>query len=204
MTATDISSGARFGFNQGTFDAICSDLNAVPLSSPVTINNYGGKCNYAVPVMLQLFKDPATAPRPAARAMEHLKDLEAYRDGGRRPFIHLVDGGLADNLGMRAMLEVLEELEAMHSLDRKTPFDRVRRLIVFVVNSLSSPKPNWDQTERPPSDVVLLIKATGVPIDHYSREAVELLKDMLARWQAMRRIRESTAFADKTRRSRSS
>lgn len=209
VTATDISSGARFGFNQGTFDAICSDLHAVPLSraaaassavpfalSPVTINNYGGKCNFAMPMMLELFKDPATVPRPAARAMEHLKGLEVYGDGGQRPFIHLVDGGLADNLGMRSMLEVLEELEALHSVDRRTPFDHVRRLIIFVVNSQSSPKTNWDQSERPPSDIALLIKATGVPIDHYSHEAVELLKDMLARWQAMRRIRESAAFSN--------
>ena len=31
-SATDISTGSRFVFNQGTFDVICSDLNAVPLS----------------------------------------------------------------------------------------------------------------------------------------------------------------------------
>src|SRR5204863_4898413 len=50
-TATDISSGARFGFNQAIFDVICSDLLSVPLSraaaassavpfalSPVTMN----------------------------------------------------------------------------------------------------------------------------------------------------------------------
>jgi NTE family protein len=30
-SATDISTGARFVFNQSTFDVICSDLNAVPL-----------------------------------------------------------------------------------------------------------------------------------------------------------------------------
>jgi NTE family protein len=61
-SATDISTGARFVFNQNTFDVICSDLNAVPLSraaaassavpvvlSPVTINNYGGTCNTRLP-----------------------------------------------------------------------------------------------------------------------------------------------------------
>ena len=31
-SATDISTGARFVFSQTTFDVICSDLNAVPLS----------------------------------------------------------------------------------------------------------------------------------------------------------------------------
>ncbi len=35
----------------------------------------------------------------------------------------------------------------------------------------------------------ILLKATGVPIDHYSYEAVELLKDISARWETARRIR---------------
>ncbi len=34
------------------------------------------------------------------------------------------------------------------------------------------------------------MKATGVPIDHYSYEAVELLKDISARWQEARRLRD--------------
>ncbi len=48
---------------------------------------------------------------------------------------------------------------------------------MFVVNSLSSPPTNWDESEAPPGTVDILLKATGVPIDHYSYEAVELLKD---------------------------
>ena len=58
-SATDISTGGRVPFNQNMFNVLCSDLNAVRLSraaaassavpvvlSPVTINNYGGTCNY--------------------------------------------------------------------------------------------------------------------------------------------------------------
>jgi NTE family protein len=61
-SATDISTGARFVFTQTTFDILCSELNAVPLSraaaassavpvvlSPVTINNYAGTCNQKFP-----------------------------------------------------------------------------------------------------------------------------------------------------------
>ena len=35
----------------------------------------------------------------------------------------------------------------------------------------------------------ILLKATGVPIDHYSYEAVEQLKDIAARWQTARELR---------------
>jgi len=37
--------------------------------------------------------------------------------------------------------------------------------------------------------VKILLKATGVPIDHYSYEAIELLKDISARWEKLRQIR---------------
>jgi NTE family protein len=33
-----------------------------------------------------------------------------------------------------------------------------------------------------------------VPIDHYSYDTVEEIRDAIARWQSMRRIRESVAF----------
>ena len=40
----------------------------------------------------------------------------------------------------------------------------------------------------------LLLKATGVPIDHYSRDSVELLKDIAARWRERREIRASVTL----------
>ena len=208
VTATDISTGARVGFHQGIFDIVCSDLGAVRLSrvaaassavpfalAPVTFNNYGGTCHYELPPMLTVFSDPRTAPRPAARMLAHLKDLESLGDSAHRPYLHLLDGGLSDNLGMRGVLEALDDLEALNSVGLPTPLDEVRRVIMFVVNSRSSPRTNWDQSERPPSEIALLIKATGVPIDHYSYDTVETVRDMIARWQTMRRLRESAAFA---------
>ena len=69
-SATDISTGARFVFNQSIFDVICSDLDALPLSraaaassavpvvlSPITINNYGGNCNTVTPAWVKRFTD---------------------------------------------------------------------------------------------------------------------------------------------------
>ncbi len=205
-SATDISTGARLGFIQQAFDYLCSDLDAVPLSraaatssavpfalSPVTFNNYGGSCKYNAPPWTEAFADPATAPRPAARMIKHFQELQAYQHGGR-PYIHLVDGGLADNLGMRAVLELVDGIEALHLIGRPTPLDHARRIVFVVVNSRSTPKTNWDEVERAPGDVELLIKATGVPIDHYSYEAVEQLRDTIARWQTMQRIRDSAAL----------
>ena len=201
-SATDLSSGARFPFTQSIFDVLCSDLDAVPLSraaaassavpvvlSPVTVNNYGGTCNFAFPAWARNFMTSDNPTRPAARAIKDFKEVQAYGDGARRPYLHLVDGGVSDNVAMRSVLDVIQLLEALHGAGIPTPLDHVRRIIVLVVNSLSSPPVKWDESESPPGSVEVLLKATGVPIDHYSSEAVELLKDMSARWRAMRQLR---------------
>ncbi len=70
--------------------------------------------------------------------------------------------------------------------------------MVFIVNSLSVPPTNWDESETPPGTVEILLKAAGTPIDAYSYEATELLKDTAARWQTMRLIRNSAAMAGNT------
>jgi NTE family protein len=203
VSTTDIATGGRVVFQQNIFNVLCSDLDAVPLSraaaassavpvvlSPVTINNYGGTCNFTAPAWVQLFTRSANPPRPAARAIRELKEAESYNDSVHHPYIHLVDGGVADNVGMRGVLDALEFLEALHDAGQPTPLDRARRIIVFVVNSLSSPPTNWDESESPPGTVDILLKATGVPIDHYSYEAVELLKDIAARWEKDRKTRD--------------
>jgi NTE family protein len=208
VSATDISTGSRFVFNQRTFDIICSDLNAVALSraaaassavpvvlSAVTINNYGDTCNAVTPSWAKPFLESAEPPRPAARALRSLKAAQALADSVHRPYLHLVDGGVSDNVGMRAVLDALEILETFHEVALPTALDSAKRIIVFVVNSLSSPPTNWDESENPPGTVDILLKAAGTPIDAFSYESVELLRDNAARWQTLRLIRSSAAYA---------
>ncbi|MBU3627255.1 patatin-like phospholipase family protein [Polynucleobacter sp. JS-Safj-400b-B2] len=206
-SGTDISSGGGFTFDQSFFDYLCSDLLGVPLSraaasssavpfvlSSVTYNNYAGRCKFIEPDYLARFENSANAPRPAARLIKEMNDLKLYHDQKDNPYIHVVDGGVADNLAMRQMLNFLEGLEAMHLSGKATQFDNVKRIIVVVVNALSSPKTTWNESIDGPGAIELLIKAAGVPIDHYSYEEVETLKDTQARWNSMRTLRDSRLF----------
>lgn len=210
-SATDLSTGARFVFNQTTFDILCSDLNAVRLSraaaassavpvvlSSVTLNNYGGTCNMTPPAWAAPFLDTPDPPRPAARAVRSLKMAMALGDSANRPFVHLVDGGVADNLGMRGVLDSFEILQALHAIGRPTPLDSARRIVVFVVNSISAPPTNWDKSEEPPGTVSTMLKAAGTPIDQNSYENVEQLKDMSSQWHTIRLVAHSAAMASNT------
>jgi NTE family protein len=208
VSATELSTGSRIVFVPQNFDVMCADLHPIRLSraaaassavpvvlSPITINNYGGSCDYQQPPWLRAFAELPNPPRPAARALNRLQELQSLDNGVEDPYFHLVDGGISDNLGLRSVLDVLETFEALHEAGQPTPLDHIHRIIIFVVNSLSIPSTKWNKSEHPPGTIDVLIKSAGVPIDRYSGEMVEQLKDIDARWRTLRRIRESGAFA---------
>lgn len=199
--ATDLSTGSRFVFHQAMFDVICSDLGAVKLSraaatssavpvvlSPITLNNYGGKCNLKPPSWAIPFIGVEEPPRPAARAFRTLENTRAFADSANRPYIHLVDGGVSDNLGLRGVLDALQVMQALHLAGRPTPLDHARRIVVVVVNSLSAPPIDWDKREEPPNSIETMLKSAGTPIDQNSFENVEQLKDMAHEWRLLRRL----------------
>ena len=208
--ATELTSGARVVFLPQNFDVMCADLSGFKLSraaaassavpvvlSPVTINNYGGHCDYREPAWLKAFADQRNPPRPAGRILKRLRELEQLDDASEDRYFHLVDGAVSDNLGLRGVLDFLEGFEALRLAGQPTPLDQVRRIIVFVVNSASSPSFNWNERENSPGAVSILVKASGVPVDRYASESIELLRDIDARWTALRAIRDSAAFDQK-------
>jgi NTE family protein len=104
---------SRFAFDQGQFDLMCSDLSqfriadataassALPLLlSPITVKNYAGTCGFQLPPQLaEVMQMPGQQQR--------IKEELSYLDQDRRPYVHLLDGGLADNIGMRNVLDAL-------------------------------------------------------------------------------------------------
>lgn len=189
-SGTDISTGSRLIFFQNDFDLLCSDLNQVRLSraaatssavpvvlSPVTFDNYGGQCNFKYPVWVKSVVNPERDARPVARALERYHEMESFQNSKDRPYIHLVDGGVSDNIGVRPALEFLEELEASAAYSDEVGFGDTRRIILLVVDAHSSPSTDWDRRERPPGFVIQLLQSANVPIEKYSFETVEIMKD---------------------------
>ncbi|HVS24506.1 MAG TPA: patatin-like phospholipase family protein, partial [Gammaproteobacteria bacterium] len=146
------------------------------------------------PEWLKLFTKSAKPLRPAGRVLKRLAELEELDNGIEDPYLHLVDGAVADNLGLRGVLDSLETFEALKTAGEATPLDHVRRLIIVVVNSVSSPSTDWNMAENPPGTLSIMTKAAGVPVDRYASESVELLKDIDARWTSLREIRDAVAY----------
>lgn len=205
-TGTDLSTGARLAFFQNDFDLLCSDLNTVHLSraaatssavpialSPVTFNNYGGTCGFQYPAWVQAVADPEIRARPSGRAVQRYHDMQNFQKSEERPYIHLVDGGVSDNIGVRGVLEAIQELAASAAFQSEVGFGVIERIVLIVVNSHSSPSIDWDRKESPPGFASQLLQSSGVPIERYSYETIETMKDLAEVWKWRRELLVSEA-----------
>jgi NTE family protein len=190
ITATDMSLGTGFEFTRDQFDLICSNLKSVPISfavaassavplvlSPVTLRNFAGNC-------------PAPETNDGGkgdyRARLYSEQAQSYLNVRSRPYIHLVDGGLSDNLGVRRLLDnALAGGGLRHTLQKSgIQPGSVRKLVLISVNSERDPSSNIDMSDRIPgmADVLdTLLFGTGA---RATKETQEFLADVTRQWKA--------------------
>ena len=185
LNATDISTGARFEFTQDQFDLLCSDLAGVPIArgvaassafpgllSPLTLRSYAGTCGYRAPAWVA--EAESDADRNPRRFVE-AETLLSFLDPSVKRFVHLLDGGISDNIGLRGPISALTSNDPSWSLLNAINNGTVKKIVVITVNARPEADTTWDMRERPPGLVASLTTAAETPIGHYSFETVELL-----------------------------
>ena len=100
------------------------------------------------------------------------------------PYLHLLDGGLSDNLGLRGPFE---DIAAKGGVWEKITDDldpeTIRKMVIIVVNSATPRDKGWDQRQQPPRAVQVAVALGNVPMQRYSFDTLELLKESVAEWQ---------------------
>jgi NTE family protein len=203
--ATDISTGARVSFLQNAFDVICSDLARVKLShavtassavpllfSPVTLYNFGGTCGYQLPPGLASAGKPTARAWPGTKLQQHVKDIERFAKGKDHPYIHLVDGGLAGNLGIDVIISMLVEIEANQQFREAGGLNKLRRVIVIVVDAHTAYDMGWDKHRRVPGEAAQLMQSISVPMARYSYASLNDLQDLLKNWSLQLKLQKDT------------
>ena len=185
INATDIALGSPFSFTQEQFDPMCNDVSqfqiaravaassAFPgLLSPITIENHAGHCQFTAPAWATSDSGDAQINADAYRAA---RDYFTYTDGVGRAFIHLMDGGPSDNLGIRPVLRGLTSIARDFSLLRLQANSQLRRVIVIAVNARTQDISQINRNPNPPGLIGVLMAAAGVPFDNYSNESLTRL-----------------------------
>jgi NTE family protein len=192
MNATDMTYGTRVGFAQEFFDYICSDLSrfsvaraaaassAVPMAlTPITLRNHAGTCGFTTP---EEFKEILKGRELTARQFYLANDIGVYTDSGKKPYIHLFDGGVSDNLGLRAILDRLIFSGILPDSIKGTPLEKAHKVVLIVVNAETKADDKWDGRASPPSIGASFSSYTGVSLERYNRETLALLKEAVKPW----------------------
>jgi len=199
--ATDVTTGSRTDFSQTLFDVMCADLSKFRLSraaaassavpvvlSPVTLDNRGGTCGYRPPPWVADAWKSLPEQVLGNRMDLRVRQMERLQNSRERPYIHLVDGGLSDNLGLYGVVQALQELMVSPELRAAVGVDGVRRIAVVVVNARSAPSFGFDKVPFGPGAFELLMQSISLPMDRYSTESIAALQDMITQWQLRVRL----------------
>jgi len=203
LNATDMSTAAQFPFIQDQFDLLCSDLAGVPLAraaasssafpgalTALTFRNYAGSCEYRQPAWVQLAAEDHASRANARRTARAENRLSLAAAGPARPYLHLTDGGVADNIGLRGPLEAIASVNHPWSVLQRMNQKKIDKLVVIVVNAATNPATGRDQSASVPGLVDTLTTAATVPLDNYSFDTVELLRRTVEEFDADARLVE--------------
>lgn len=194
----ELSRGTGFEFTWDQFSLICSDLARVPLSfavaassavpvalSPLTLKNHAHSCPPEMAERLLGQTDRTAAGLADYRQRLYRAQAESYLNAIARPYIHLVDGGLADNLGVQRLLDRALMSGGLRQTFAEVPIPpgSVRRVVLVVVNAAREPTRDIDALDTVPGvfDVAetLLFGAGARP----TRATQEFLRDVIGQWR---------------------
>jgi NTE family protein len=191
INATDLFKGGQFGFTPEQFALICSDIDqfqvsravaassAVPMVfAPLTLTNYAGSCEYTPPAWLQ--QETGNNSRRDRIA----STMNSYLDRNAHPYIHLVDGGLADNLGLRAVMDYIVIEGGLWNTLQRFGLEDVEHIVLLSVNATALLPSQWEQSDETPPTAVILDAATTTPLANYNFETLEYLRNNLMGWRS--------------------
>jgi NTE family protein len=192
INATDMIHGTRVSFMQDAFDLLCSDLSsfsvaracaassAVPiLLTPITLKNYAGSCGFRMPEPLQASLRNRDLPD---RRFDLANNIVPFLDSERKPYLHLVDGGVADNLGLRAMLERVTAQGNVYETLKAGGLEKTRKIIFMVVNAETEIDDRWDRSGSVPPFGAMVDSYSSIAISRYNVETIALLRESFSRW----------------------
>ncbi len=200
LNAGDMVEGTPFALTQNHFDLICSDLSQLKISvgvaasaafpgalSPVTLINYS-PC-----VAQETGRWPKTWVTNAANSNWHDNPArvrrgrvaQTYALGTKVPppegksFIHLLDGGISDNLGVAEPFRLLSTNEVSPNFFNQISKGKIRRVIFILVNARSAKASELNAEIATPGAIATVGATINAAIDSATFGNFERLETLL-------------------------
>ncbi len=193
INATDLSLGHRFSFTQGYFDLLCSDYakfsiaravaasSAVPIAfAPVVLENYDS-CEIQYPAWYASTRQRAESN---LRLAEMVDAIDSYTEKDKRKYIHLVDGGITDNLGIRTLYDRVMLLGGAERAAQQLEGNTINKLVVLLVNAQTRPSQPMEQSADEPPVAEVINAVTDAQLQRYNTESLILVESSFRKWAA--------------------
>ncbi len=194
--ATDMGTGYKFDFTQEKFDIMCLNLSKLPIArataassavplifAPITLNNEAGKCNYEVTnIRKKSVNISGTKEQQDTAKRNFLAEIETYNDSQKRPYIHLIDGGLTDNLGIRALLDAMYIFDGRDLLQLYNNGKLPKEIIIVNVNAQTEMGMTIDKSAKIPKTREVIDAIINIPIDVQTQTNLTSLKNIHQEW----------------------
>jgi len=190
VNATDIANGISYSFTQPSFDLLCSDLSSFPVAravaasngfpvlfSPITLTSHTPDCRGVRP--------PTAPPAEWAESADSLsrrallaRIANRYLDPERTKYVHLLDGGISDNLALRGVVNGGIALDDTTDAFRRVAL-KARRVLVVSVDGQSAPDPDLSKQRVVTGLSQIFGAVSGTQIDAYNFETLVLTESEL-------------------------
>jgi len=191
INTSDLASGERFTFNQEYFDLLCSDLSSFSLAravtassavpvvfDPVVVENFSG-CARRAPAWLTAAKQrDANDPNLAMI----VRNNDVYQDKARHRYAQFVDGGITDNLGLRAMLDTIELVGGARQFQKDMGIPVPRHIAFISVNAAADTPLGIGATSRAPSIENTLNAVTNIQLHRYNVATLQQMQQSVEAW----------------------
>ena len=178
INASDLGYGVRFSFVQEYFDLLCSDITSFPVARAVTASSAVPLVFH--PIVVKNYHDCKTTGKPdwmvaAAKRMANdpemtqvVRGLETYYEKESREYAHFVDGGITDNLGLRAIYEIVQIAGGADAFYTKTGIKPPRYAVLITVNASTDPETAIDKSNKQPSVAETISAISNVQLHRYN------------------------------------
>jgi NTE family protein len=191
INTSDLSSGARFSFVQEYFNLLCSDLASFPLAravtassavpvvfDPVVVENYGGCARGLPPWLVAAQKRVNDNPNLNMIVQGDV----SYENRVQHKYAQFVDGGITDNLGLRAMLDTIEVVGGARAYLQSVGIPTPRRIAVISVNAAADTPLGIGATREAPGLEQTLDAVTNIQLHRYNVATLQQTQQALERW----------------------
>ncbi len=127
---------------------------------------------------MDLHRSPKTPTHP--RIARRSGDLRACENAVLRPHVRLLDGAIADYMGLRGPMEGFQSDAPDFSIRRLLNAGKIKKLVVISVNAVRTPAEDWDRKPWAPGWYDMLYYTASTPISNNSRDTVSIFKDNAA------------------------